>query len=207
MRRYWRGECVSFRKTSEAFGGLSNMAGGYPLLVNGRRVLTSEALYQACRFPQQPEIQALIIGQRSPMAAKMVGKPYRASTRPDWESVRVKVMRWALRVKLVQNRDAFGELLEQTGSLPIVEDSHRDDFWGATPVDDDQLVGQNILGRLLMELREEVRREPEALTAVLPPSLPSFLFMGEPIGPVSGVRAVDERQSSAARRQPALALT
>ena len=34
-RTYNRQDCITFRKTAERFGGLSNMAGGYPLFVNG----------------------------------------------------------------------------------------------------------------------------------------------------------------------------
>ncbi len=50
QKTYLRDESAIFRKTAERFGGLSNMAPGYPLLINGVRMLTSEALYQACRF-------------------------------------------------------------------------------------------------------------------------------------------------------------
>ncbi|MFN9866243.1 MAG: DUF1768 domain-containing protein, partial [Pseudanabaena sp.] len=84
-RTYNRLECITFRKTAEKFGGLSNMAGGYLLNVNGVKILTSEALYQACRFPHLPEVQRLIIAERSPMTAKMKSKPYRDNSRVDWD--------------------------------------------------------------------------------------------------------------------------
>ena len=42
-------EVVVVYKTKEVFGGLSNMASGYPLQINGVCILTTEALYQACR--------------------------------------------------------------------------------------------------------------------------------------------------------------
>lgn len=45
--------------------------------------------------------------------------------------------------------------------MPIVEESYRDQFWGAKPIDGETLVGMNILGRLLVELRERLRN-PEA---------------------------------------------
>src|SRR5437879_1166540 len=83
---YQRAECAVFRKTHEAFGELSNMAAGYPLVVNGVSIRTSEALYQACRFPKNPEVQKLIIDQSSPMAAKMYSKAHRNEhCREDWE--------------------------------------------------------------------------------------------------------------------------
>lgn len=196
VRVYDRAASAVFLKTDEEFGGLSNMAGGFPLLVNGLRIFTSEALYQACRFPHLPAIQRMILAQASPMTAKMKSKPYRSDSRPDWNRVRVKVMRWCLRVKLAQNWTRFSELLLATGDRPIVELSHKDDFWGAKPVDDHTLVGMNVLGRLLMELREEVRSGAcSPPMRVEPLQIPDFLLDGQPIQPVLGSGEVEDRGS------------
>src|SRR5581483_637496 len=117
-------------------------------------------------------VQRLIIGQTSPMTAKMKSKPHRKDSRPDWDRVRVKVMRWCLRVKLAQNWAKFSELLLRTGDRPIVEESRRDEFWGAKPVDEQTLVGRNVLGRLLMELRETFKSEGHgAFRIVEPPDI------------------------------------
>ena len=183
-RTYSRNAAVAFRKTNEKFGGLSNMAPGFPLKVNGIHIRTAEALYQACRFPHMPDVQKLILDERSPMTAKMRSKPYREHSRPDWDVVRVPIMRWCLRVKLAQNWGAFGDLLLATGDYPIVEDSRKDDYWGAKNISDDTLSGQNVLGRLLMELREKFKRSPESLTAVDPLPLPRFTLMEEPISAI-----------------------
>lgn len=182
-RTYSRKDSVVFLKTDEPFGGLSNMAGGYPIRVNGVRILTSEALYQACRFPHLPDVQKLIIGQISPMTAKMRSKPYRKDSRPDWDQVRVRIMRWSLRMKLANNWNAFSTLLLKTGERPIVEESRKDDFWGAKVVDDgDTLVGMNVLGRLLMELREQVKQQGrDAALDIAPPDIPQFLLFGQAI--------------------------
>jgi type I restriction enzyme S subunit len=190
IRTYERAASVVFLKTKEAFGGLSNMAGGFPLAVGGVDILTAEALYQACRFPHLPDVQRLILDQASPMAAKMVGKPYRHNSRPDWDQVRVKIMRWCLRVKLAQNWVAFSELLLATDGRPIVEESYRDPFWGAKPVDGERLVGMNVLGRLLMELRDEIGSlGRDTLSRVQPLGIPDFLLQGHVIGEVSGDQA------------------
>lgn len=192
-RSYDRANSVVFLKTDGLFGGLSNMAGGYPLHVQGARILTSEALYQACRFPHLPEVQRLIIGQTSPMTAKMKSKPHRNSSRPDWNHVRVKVMRWCLRVKLAQNWAKFSDLLLRTGDRPIVEESRKDHFWGAKPVDEQTLVGMNVLGRLLMELREAVKSDgQDSFLRVDPPNIADFMLLGRTIGTIAeqGVTAV-----------------
>jgi ribA/ribD-fused uncharacterized protein len=184
LRTYRRADVVVVHKTKESFGGLSNMASGFPLLVNGIRILTSEALYQACRFPHLPDVQREIIGQRSPMTAKMKSKPHRKESRRDWDYVRNNVMRWCLRVKLAQNYEEFGRLLLATGDRPIVEQSRNDDYWGAKVVSiaGDTLTGQNILGRLLRELRELLKNDADGALKIVPPlNMPDFLLLGKPI--------------------------
>ena len=191
-RVYDRETSVVFLKTKERFGGLSNMAAGFPLRVNGVRIKTSEALYQACRFPHMPEVQQLIIGENSPMTAKMRSKPYRRVSRHDWDFVRVKIMRWSLRVKLAQNWREFGRLLLSTGDRPIVEQSRKDDFWGAKVADDGTLVGMNVLGRLLMELREQLKGdEAESLRFIEPLAISEFLLFGQPIEAVQAAPNVE----------------
>ncbi len=182
-KTYHRDESAVFLKTNEQFGGLSNMAGGYPLVVNRIRIPTSEALYQACRFPHKPDIQKLIIGQASPMTAKMVSKPHRKNSRPDWDAVRVQIMHWCLRVKLVQHWEKFGELLLSTGDRPIVEESRRDSFWGAKPTETATLIGINVLGQLLTELREQLKSQYlDGLQVIEPPILTQFFLVEKPIG-------------------------
>jgi len=176
-----RAACVVFCKTREEWGGLSNMASGYPLLVAGQKILSSEALYQACRFPHRPEVQRTILAQRSPMAAKMVGKPHRADSRPDWDDVRVELMRWCLAVKAAQH-PGFRALLRRTGTRPIVELSRKDDFWGAKELPDGALRGTNQLGLLLVQLRDGLPADAPAV--VPPPSVPGVLLLDEPVGEV-----------------------
>lgn len=202
LRTYVRSEVVVIYKTKEEFGGLSNMASGYPLQINGICILTVEALYQACRFPFLPDAQREIIRQHSPMTAKMKSKLYRRDSRPDWDDVRYKVMRWCLRVKLAQNYAEFARLLLATHDRPIVEQSRKDDYWGAKLLGDsgEILVGQNILGRLLMELREKLKDDKEgALKVVSPLGIPDFLLLGKPIETVMAINSV-----ACHNRQPTL---
>jgi ribA/ribD-fused uncharacterized protein len=183
-REYLRKDVVVVFKTKERFGGLSNMAGGYPLCVNDICIFTSEALYQACRFPHLPDVQREIVGQHSPMAAKMKSKSYRRDTRSDWMDIRFKIMRWCLRVKLAQNYEEFGRLLLATKDNPIVEQSRKDIYWGAKESGEakQMLIGENVLGRLLMELREALKKDlNEELKVVSPMKIPNFFMFGKPI--------------------------
>ena len=151
-------DSVVFFKTKEPFGELSNMCGGMTLVAGGTLFQSSEALYQACRFPGDPELQRGIAACASPMRAKMMAKQTRARVRDDWNEVRVDAMRWCLAIKLVQHPRRFGRVLAETGDREIVERSPRDRFWGAVAVDEERLVGRNVLGRLLMERRSEAVR-------------------------------------------------
>lgn len=186
---YRRSECVVFLKVTDTFGAYSNMAPGFPLRVNGERIRTSEALYQACRFPDLPDVQRVILAQANPRIAKMKSKPHRKDARPDFEDVRVEIMWWALRVKLACNFKEFGRLLRASRDKVIVEQSARDGFWGAIPEDADTLTGQNILGQLLMHLRDIAvdRKDREDPMMVDPPGIANFLLFGQPIGQVVGV--------------------
>ena len=161
-----------FQKTSdEHWGGFSNMCAGFRIDVNGKIWLTSEALYQALRFPNDPEVQEMIRTERSPMAAKMKTKPFRASrSRKDWDSVRVDAMWWCLAAKLISNEKSFGDLLKKSAKSDVVERSHRDRFWGAVKVSEDYLQGQNVLGVLITILRDRyIKGGIEEVSKIQPP--------------------------------------
>jgi N-glycosidase YbiA len=195
-RVYKREGAIVFRKTNAPFGGLSNMAAGYPIVVNGITYLTSEALYQACRFPHMPEVQQLIISQKSPMTAKMKSKPFRKNSRDDWDTVRLPIMRWCLRVKLFQNWAKFGSVLNQTGDRLIVEESMKDVFWGAKPLDDLSLKGVNALGRLLMELREEMESLNDSKYTLNPPKIKEFYLLSQVVPSISfQISRIDKNES------------
>jgi NADAR domain len=91
-------------------------------------------------------------------------------------------MRWCLRIKLAQNWTRFGNVLEKTGQKPIVEESTKDSFWGAKPSGDGILLGMNVLGRLLIELREQYRDVESGRAESLKfPTISHFLLLGEPL--------------------------
>jgi type I restriction enzyme S subunit len=156
------------------------MAAGYPLLVNNIPIRTSEALYQSMRLPTLPEAQQKVFDEPSPIGAKICSRKFLEHTRADWERIKIKVMLWSLRIKLLQNREKFGEVLLSTDELPIVEQSSKDEFWGAKVTPDGTLVGMNVLGRLLVQLREEFKAGSDH-KAVEPLDVPEFLLLGEPV--------------------------
>jgi N-glycosidase YbiA len=174
--------CI-FRTNAGEFGGLSNMSVKYPVVVNGIKIRSVEALYQACKFPNDPDLQQRILSERSPFTAKMITKG--KETRNDWMQIRVAIMKWCLEIKLAQNYYAFGELLRCTSNKDIVEYSRTDIFWGANKIDDNQLRGINALGRLLMQLREHYLTKPKnELLTIKSPNILNFNLLGDPILPI-----------------------
>jgi len=95
-------------------------------------------------------------------------------------------MRWCLRVKLAQHYKRFGGLLKWSAPRAIVERSSKDRFWGAVLERDGVLRGENHLGQLLMELRQELLTrkqggEESRLLRVEPPQVSNFLLLGKPV--------------------------
>lgn len=181
IREYNITDVVSFQKTKEKFGGLSNMAGGYSVNINDVIIPTVEHLYQACKFPLFPNIQEEIIAENSPITAKMISRKYNKFVRQDWDDIRIKVMRWVLNIKLSQNWEKFSELLLSTENRPIVELSYRDKIWGAVE-SGDKFIGVNALGRLLMELRDKYAKHGYDSRCIDPPAIVGFMLYGHEIG-------------------------
>jgi len=169
-----------FKKTHDQWGEYSNMASGFPIIVNNTMIRSSEALYQALKFTDHPEIQKKIISEKSPMTAKMVAKPYKHLVRDDFEEKKILFMKWAVRAKLMCNYNLFKSALLASNSKLIVEESRRDSFWGAKRQDDGKLVGVNVLGRILMGLREELQ-QGEELIVLGHLKVPNFYLFGEQI--------------------------
>lgn len=157
-RRYHARDCAVFRATRDEFGALSNFATAFPFDVAGVPVLTTEALFQALKFPRAPEAQKRVLEARTPAAAKTVAWQYPESqVRRDWEQVRVQTMRDCLLLKVMNYPEHFQKLLQRTGDRPIVELSASDRYWGAMPNRGGELVGINALGRLWMQVRQDLR--------------------------------------------------
>lgn len=112
---------------------------------------TSEAAYHWEKFPDHPTIQRHIMLSDSAHGAFKLAERYRAARRKDWDAVKVDIMRCILYAKAEQHEYVCHKLLA-TGNRELIEDSSRDDFWGWGPNRD----GQNMLGKLWMEIRAEL---------------------------------------------------
>ena len=163
-------ECAVFYRTRDEHGALSNMAAGYPIRYCDIWAGTSEALYQACRYPDHPNIQEGILKARGGMGAKATAKEHKKLTREDWETVRIPIMAWVLQMKLSQNFEKMYKVYQNTQGKMIVEKSRRDSFWGAIEQITGKLRGQNVLGRLHVSLRDRAFKDPHILRQYFSPA-------------------------------------
>ena len=95
-------QTAAFRRSRERWGEFSNMTGGYPIPLNDIRFQSSESMYQALKFPHDPNHQARIGKAHSGYAAKTVAYQRRDLTY-GWDGRKVDAMRVALDFKLAQN--------------------------------------------------------------------------------------------------------
>ena len=144
---------IKFYSVSDEYGEFSNFA-EFPITIKKKRWPTSEHYFQAQKFSDKAE-QELIRNANSPMMAARMGRDRKRKLRRDWESAKVNVMREALVAKFTQHNQ-LRLLLLSTADAKIIEHTENDDYWG----DGGDGKGRNMLGRLLMEVREILRAEP-----------------------------------------------
>lgn len=119
-----------------------------PVKYNGLCYRSAEAAFQAAKCPEQA---ALFTTMSSP-EAKQAGK--HVPLRPDWDSVKLQVMRDIVTAKFMQNA-WLGDKLKATGQATLVEgNTWGDRFWGVC-----NGSGQNWLGRILMEVRDSLSQK------------------------------------------------
>jgi len=109
---------------------------------------SAEHYYQSQKSARAEEQEA-IRTMENPLEAMKRGR--QAEPRPDWEEVKIDVMRTALRAKFSQNHD-LQQVLLSTGDRPLHEDSPNDQFWGWFNGE-----GRDLMGRLLVEVRAFLR--------------------------------------------------
>ena len=157
MPTYLKSTSCAFLRTRDEWGEFSNFRHlDRPIEAGPLSLATSEHLYQAAKYGTRPDIQQQIAEAARPGDAARIGRNRDPGPDAAWNDQRVDVMRWVIRMK----REAIPELidgaLDRTGQRPIVEISRRDAFWGAIPAGD-VYEGENVLGRLWMELRHHIR--------------------------------------------------
>ena len=126
-----------------------------PFTVDGVTFPTVEHWFQAFKTLDPEEFREIAAAD-TPGKAKRMGR--HVTLRPDWEEVKVDVMREGLRKKFAIPR--FRTMLLATGDEELMEgNTWHDRTWGRCVCEKCGGQGQNLLGQLLMELRDEIHNE------------------------------------------------
>lgn len=161
---YDANKCIRIHKVDDEWGVLCNFA-NTPIVVGGFTFKSSEQLFQLMKFTDQDVVKRILNGitrndkkcHEVKKTVKSYEKDYR---REDWGSMIIDAMKFSLQCKYEQS-EAFRQKLEATKGFNIVEDQtsfpkKSPDAWGVK-LHEGQFVGPNLLGRLLMELRDNGR--------------------------------------------------
>lgn len=143
-------ESIKFYRSGEPYGFLSNYA-RYPVTLDGKEWPTSEHYYQAMKFTD-PNIQTTIRKAPGPGEAKRLGNMRDLPLRHDWLSARDGIMKKVVKAKFMQH-PLLLQMLLRTGDAELIEHTEFDKYWA----DGGDGSGRNILGKILMEVREELR--------------------------------------------------
>ena len=152
---------ISFKKIAEPYGWFSNMS-QHGLKFEGKHYKSAEALFQSLRF-NNVVIKEHLRLKKSPIQAKMFSKLHHDKMVIEQLGEQdVSNMRMVLKLKLQYNPKLI-EMLRETGDKTIVEDCTNREFkgslstlfWGAV-LHGDEWFGENTLGKLWMELREQL---------------------------------------------------
>jgi len=145
---------IIFSRLKEPYGEFSNF---YPIMISVdlKEYKSSEHYYQSKKY-EGTKWEDHIRSQEKPFEAAREGRRDDLPLREDWKDVKLLVMRRALVAKFKRD-DRMKNLLLSTGNTEIVEYSKKDYFWGRN----EDGAGYNMLGKLLMELREEIKIEED----------------------------------------------
>ena len=140
---------------SGEFEFLSNFYSS-PIVVAGESFPTVEHCFQAFKAEHKEDF-IRIQTAATPGLAKRIGRSI--EMRPDWENIKIDVMRSALEKKfrIPELRDK----LLATGDEPLIEGNWwHDNTYGDCKCDRCAVkLGRNLLGKLLMDLRTRIREE------------------------------------------------
>lgn len=128
-----------------------------PIIIDGIKYPTSEHYFQAAKFAStDPEYAEKIRLTKTAKGTKTLGKSRDHPIDPKWDSpvegellFKDLVMKKAIRAKAEQHPEFLQDLLS-TGTDSIVEASPWDNYWGSGRSGN----GKNMLGKLLVELRD-----------------------------------------------------
>ncbi|MCB9135384.1 MAG: NADAR family protein [Anaerolineales bacterium] len=141
---------IYFYSVHDEHGSFSNFS-PHGIQLKGVWWPTTEHFFQAQKFAGTPHEEAIRHAKTPKQAAEM-GRDRHRPLRPDWEQIKDNIMRTAVREKFRTHAGIREELLA-TDDAELVENAPGDYYWGCGA----DGTGKNMLGKILMEIREELQ--------------------------------------------------
>jgi N-glycosidase YbiA len=143
---------IYFYKVDAPYGCFSNFS-PHSIELGGQVWATVEHYYQAHKFQHTKfeDLMAQIHAASTPELAAAIGRNCKYQPHPDWDLAKCEIMYDAVRQKFSQHQE-IQQVLIDTLTAEIIEDSPRDYFWGCGR----DRTGQNQLGQILMRVRSEL---------------------------------------------------
>jgi ribA/ribD-fused uncharacterized protein len=135
-----------------------------PFVQDGIEYKTAEHFMMAgkAKLFGDEEIHSLIIQSDTPKKAKALGRKVSDFDFTKWEENKIEIVMQANKLKFSQN-EALKEFLINSKPKILVEASPVDPIWGNGMAEDNPNIynpkmwkGENLLGYLLMEIRDEI---------------------------------------------------
>ncbi len=143
-------DVINFYSVAGEYGEFSNFA-AFPIKLKKKVWPTSEHYFQAMKFESTSD-QNDILQAKTPMDAARKGRDRKRKLRRNWESMKDNVMREAVLAKFSQH-EHLRALLLSTNDAKLIEHTVNDSYWG----DGGDGNGKNMLGQILMEVRDKLR--------------------------------------------------
>lgn len=160
---YYKDSILAFRGE---YYYLSNFS-DFPILYRGQLWPTSEHLFQGLKT-LIPSFRETIRLARTPSEAKKYGR-YRMVNvegvqykmlRPDWDEVKIEVMKHVIDLKFNQHKDIANKLMATNEKILIEGNTWCDNFWGicnCKKCTDKTIPRLNMLGIILMTKRQMLK--------------------------------------------------
>ncbi len=145
---------IYFYVPSDEYGCFSNFS-PHGFSDKGKYWPTAEHYFQAQKFAGT-EHEERIRGARTAKEAKNIGRDRSLPLRADWETVKREIMRFAV-LRKFETHAKIRQVLLSTGDEDLVENAPSDYYWGCGA----DGTGENVLGKILMEVRGELRRRQD----------------------------------------------
>ena len=148
-----------YRANEKPYGAFSNLS-RWPVIFEGIEYPTAEHAYQAGKA-RKPAVRDWILSAPSPSLVAMAAHGlYYWDIVPGWSKNKFTRMKHILIAKYTQHPE-LRALLDSTGDARLVESATVDNevnrTWGEV-----NGKGKNMLGVLLMEVREELRQDAQS---------------------------------------------